>query len=150
MRVIFILIFFSLFLWSQTINEQLHALDKATPKERVALMNSIKEQLVRMNTERRMKTIETLQDKLQHKNAHQENAHQEELPEHNNIEIDDKNEAHSDIKESHDVAKEMMHKDESVHMHNELHQHQHNRREEGVLDRETPSSHVNNRNGEER
>ena len=139
MRVIFILIFFSLFLWSQTINEQIHALDKATPKERVALMNSIKEQLISMHTEKRMKTIETLQEKLQHKNEHKQE-----------VKIDDKNEAHSDIKEGHDIVKEMMHKDESAHMHNELHQHQHNRRQEGKSDRETPSGHGNNRNGEER
>ena len=64
MRVIFSLIFLSLFLCSQTINEQIHALEDSTPKERVDLMNSIKEQLVSMNEEKRMQIIETLREKL--------------------------------------------------------------------------------------
>jgi hypothetical protein len=125
MRVIFILIFFSLFLCSQTINEQIHALDKATPTERVALMNSIKEQLISMNTERRMKTIASLQAKLQHKSEEQEVANETQ-----NVHTEETKESHSHVKEGHGLEKEMMHKDESVHMQNELHQHQHNRRSE--------------------
>ncbi len=66
MRMFCSLIFLSLFLYSENINEQIHALQNATPKERVELMNSIKEQLISMNEEKRIQTLETLRDKLQH------------------------------------------------------------------------------------
>ena len=68
MRVIFSLIFLSLFLLSETINEQIHALEIATPQERVALMNHIKKQLISMNEEKRMQTLGALRAKLQAKN----------------------------------------------------------------------------------
>jgi len=68
MRVIFSLICMSIMLISDTVNEQIHALENATPTERVALMNKIKEQLIEMNDEERMSTISTLQKKLHIKN----------------------------------------------------------------------------------
>jgi hypothetical protein len=142
MRVIFILIFFSLLVWSQTINEQIHALDKATPKERVALMNSIKEQLISMNTERRMKTIASLQSKLQHKSENKEEGHEPK-----NLHTKETKERDSHSKEGHDLEKKMMHKDESLHIQNELHQHQHNRRSEQSENRGA-GEHGTNRNGE--
>jgi len=67
MRVIFSLIFLSLLLLSETINEQIHALETATPQERVELMNHIKEQLISMNEEKRMQTLGALRAKLQAK-----------------------------------------------------------------------------------
>jgi len=71
MRLIFSLIFLSLSLLSETINEQIHALETATPQERVELMNHIKEQLISMNEENRIQTLETLRANIQTK--HEEN-----------------------------------------------------------------------------
>jgi len=68
MKIIFSLIFLSLSLLSETINEQIHSLETATPQERVALMNHIKEQLISMNEEKRMKALSKLRVKLQAKN----------------------------------------------------------------------------------
>ena len=102
MRVLFSLIFLSLFLYSQTINEQIHALQEATPKERVALMNSIKEQLVTMNEEKRMQTIEALREKL-----------------HGSHEVD---EAYDGEIKSEDMQSKHMEKDMKV---EEMHQEQH-------------------------
>lgn len=67
MKIHFLLIFVSLFLWSQSFNAQIHALEKATPKERVALMNHIKKQLITMNQKERMKTLKALKAKLHSK-----------------------------------------------------------------------------------
>ena len=64
MKIIFSLMCMSLLLISSTINEQIHALENASPKERVALMNHIKEQLIEMNHAERMNTIASLQEKL--------------------------------------------------------------------------------------
>jgi len=74
MRIVFLLIFSSLLLLSETINEQIHALETATPQERVELMNHIKEQLISMNEENRMKTLSKLRAKLQdkHEESHVE------------------------------------------------------------------------------
>ena len=100
MRIFFSLTLLSLFLYSETINEQIHALEDATPKERVRLMNSIKEQLVSMNEEKRMQTIETLREKIEHTSD----------VEHKMIEIDN----HEEIVEH----------VESSHIQDELHQHE--------------------------
>ena len=72
-------LFISLFiitniLFSQTINEQIHALEKASPQERVKLMNNIKKELMNMNEEKRMSTISSLREKLQAK--HEETTHE--------------------------------------------------------------------------
>jgi len=110
MRIFFSLTLLSLFLYSETINEQIHALEDATPKERVKLMNNIKKQLVSMNAEKRTLTLKTLRKKLQHKSksSHEINEHGE-------------------------VAKKHTSHNESSNIDNELHQHeQHheNRQEE--------------------
>jgi len=76
MRIVFLLIFSSLLLLSETINEQIHALETATPQERVELMNHIKEQLISMNEENRMQTLSKLRAKLQdkHEESHLETS----------------------------------------------------------------------------
>ncbi|CAA6826037.1 MAG: Unknown protein [uncultured Sulfurovum sp.] len=50
--------------FTQTINEQIKSLEYVTPTERVALMNQIKEQLIEMNQNERMNTIEKLRAKM--------------------------------------------------------------------------------------
>ena len=74
MKFIFSLIVTTVLLFSQTINEQIHALENASPEKRVELMNSIKKQLISMNQEKRMSTINSLREKLQVK--HQERTHE--------------------------------------------------------------------------
>ena len=69
MKIFFSLIVTTGLLLSQTINEQIYALEDASPEMRVELMNSIKQQLMSMNQERRMKTIGILQKKLQVKHS---------------------------------------------------------------------------------
>ena len=100
MRIFFSLTLLSLFLYSETINEQIHALEDATPKERVSLMNSIKEQLVSMNEDKRMQTIETLREKIEHTSD----------VEHKMIEVDNHEEVVEHV--------------ESSHIQDELHQHE--------------------------
>ncbi len=80
MKIFFSLIVITVLLFSQTINEQIHALEEASPEKRVELMNSIKRQLISMNQEKRMKTIGDLQKKLQVKHTQMgvENSHQSE------------------------------------------------------------------------
>ena len=49
-------------LWaSESLNEQIEAMQHATPQERVAKMNRLKTQIASMNEEERLKAIETLQ-----------------------------------------------------------------------------------------
>ena len=99
MKVIFSLIFFSLFLLSETLNEQIHALEDATPQERVALMNHIKEQLISMNEEKRMQTLGALRAKLQAKNEENHlEAHEMNCESHSK---DDKNHQESSHSEMH-------------------------------------------------
>jgi hypothetical protein len=57
-----------------TINEQIHSLEGATPKERVALMNHIKEQLIEMNQHERMDSIHLLKSQL-HTEGGEEEKH---------------------------------------------------------------------------
>jgi len=65
MRLFLQFIILTLFCSSQTINEQLKELEHAPPKQRVELMNHIKEQLILMNQEQRVQTINKLRAKLQ-------------------------------------------------------------------------------------
>jgi hypothetical protein len=65
--MLFLWMFLPLLLSAETINEQIHALQNATPQERVELMNSIKEQLISMNENKRMATLASLREKLQQK-----------------------------------------------------------------------------------
>jgi hypothetical protein len=62
---------------SQTINEQIQALEEAIPEKRVELMNHIKEQLIIMNQEERMETIDLLKSQLHNENKVMQERHQE-------------------------------------------------------------------------
>jgi hypothetical protein len=62
---------------SQSINEQIQALEEATPEKRVELMNHIKEQLIIMNQDERMETIDLLKSQLHNENGVAEERHQE-------------------------------------------------------------------------
>ncbi len=121
MKIIFSLICISIFLLSATINEQIHALEDASPKERVALMNHIKEQLIEMNHEERMNTITALQEKLHANNGHdtiesgqdivenQDNSHESNEVESNEV----KNLEHHELQEQmlthHKIEDELHH-----------------------------------------
>jgi len=138
MRIIISLIFSSLFSCSQTINEQIHLLEDATPKERVALMNSIKEQLVSMNEETRIDTINTLRKKLQHNNK---TSHQN-----SNV---------NNIQDEHTSKREKVHQEEALKLQDELHQHENhqnhiseeNRRMEITEHSDSTSHNINQSNG---
>ena len=74
-------IFYTLFmvvsiLSSQTINEQIQALEEATPTERVALMNHIKEQLIEMNQNERTETIHLLKAQFHNESRVDEHGHE--------------------------------------------------------------------------
>jgi len=64
MRLLFRLFIFSILGFSQTLNEQLQELEHASKARRVELINRIKEQLILMNQEERLKTIEKMRAKL--------------------------------------------------------------------------------------
>jgi len=64
MKIIFLFLFLSLSIYAQTINAQIHALEHASPKERVSLMNSIKKKLVMMNEDERVQTLGVLKARL--------------------------------------------------------------------------------------
>jgi len=74
-KVIISLIILSILSLSQTISEQIHALENANIQERVTIMNSIKKQLISMNQEKRLEALKSLRMKLKSKenNTH-ENA----------------------------------------------------------------------------
>ena len=84
MRISILLFIITNILSSQTINEQIHALEKASPQERVKLMNNIKRELISMNEEKRMSTISSLREKLQAR--HEETTHEMALQENSNQE----------------------------------------------------------------
>jgi len=65
MRLFLQFIIITLLCSAQSINEQLKELEHAPPKQRVELMNHIKEQLILMNQEQRVQTINKLRAKLQ-------------------------------------------------------------------------------------
>ncbi|RUM75863.1 MAG: hypothetical protein DSZ11_01430 [Sulfurovum sp.] len=74
MRLFLQFIIMTLLCSAQTINEQIKELEHAPPKQRVELMNHIKEQLILMNQEERAQTINKLRAKLQphvHREMHQ-------------------------------------------------------------------------------
>jgi hypothetical protein len=123
MRVMVSLIFLSLFLYGQTINEQIHALEEATAEERVELMNNIKKQLVSMNTERRMLTIGVLREQLEHNNETKDeaNTHEQSVTTEENVED---TETSSEPSDAHALNQETIHNQEAPHIHNELHQHE--------------------------
>ena len=103
--MIFSLVVTTVLLFSETINEQIHALESASPQERVELMNSIKMQLISMNHEERMKTIGNLQKKLQvkHTQMNAETAHEHES------QNDDRDEAKNEHQlEQHEMQEHMM------------------------------------------
>ncbi len=81
MKIFFSLIVTTVLLLSQTINEQIHALENASPEKRVELMNHIKEQLISMNHEERMNTISLLQEKLQGNHEQNIQEHQDTIEE---------------------------------------------------------------------
>lgn len=64
MRLLFIIMLSISISIAEDINEQIKSLEEATPQERVELMNHIKEQLIEMNQNERMNTIEKLRSKL--------------------------------------------------------------------------------------
>jgi hypothetical protein len=64
MKIFYILSLFLSLLSALSINEQIRSLEGATPKERVALMNHIKEQLIEMNQNERMDTIHLLKSQF--------------------------------------------------------------------------------------
>lgn len=88
MKMIFSLIVTTVLLFSLTINEQIHALENASPQKRVELMNHIKEQLISMNQEDRMKAIGTLQEKIQGNHNQNRQQHQ------NNMQRETKEQKH--------------------------------------------------------
>jgi len=65
MRLFLQFIIITLLCSAQSINEQLKELEHAPPQKRVELMNHIKEQLILMNQEQRVQTINKLRAKLQ-------------------------------------------------------------------------------------
>jgi len=92
MKIIFLSVFLSLFIYAQNINTQIHALKHATPKERVALMNSIKQKLVMMNEDERVQTLSVLKARIHRERGeeHNDNQHNENIsshPQHNNHEM---------------------------------------------------------------
>ncbi|HHH50930.1 MAG TPA: hypothetical protein ENK76_00970 [Campylobacterales bacterium] len=76
MRLFLQFILMTLLCSAQSINEQLKELEHAPPKQRVELMNHIKEQLILMNQEQRVDTINKLRAKLQPQAQTQIKTHQ--------------------------------------------------------------------------
>jgi len=103
MKIIFSLIFLSLFLLSETINEQIHALEDATPEKRVELMNHIKEQLISMNEEARNNTLDALRAKLQAKEEETPSSNHE-MGRHSDSKTHENHSMHSE----HEMHGEMM------------------------------------------
>jgi hypothetical protein len=54
----------TILLSADTINEQIEAIQKATPQERAELMNALKKKLASMNEEERANAINTLQTEI--------------------------------------------------------------------------------------
>lgn len=64
MKIAIILIVSISIAFTQSLDEQIKSLESVSPKERVELMNKIKEQLIEMNQDERMNTIEKLRAKV--------------------------------------------------------------------------------------
>lgn len=79
MKIIIVLLISVSIACTQTINEQIKSLEQLTPKERVVLMNHIKEQLIEMNQNERMNTIEKLRAKM--------NPSQKQVPHDKNLQL---------------------------------------------------------------
>ncbi len=140
MKTFFSLIVTTGLLLSQTINEQIYALEDASPEMRVELMNSIKQQLMSMNQERRMKTIGILQKRLQVKPSQQEQEHHhlvESQHEHNH-----KATRGLHLKQ-HEVQEQMMHRShgENSRQHQSFGNHRANGEAEGHNGRGSSNSH---------
>lgn len=70
----------TLFANGQTsVDQQIAAMQQATPQERVKLMNQFKQQLANMNADERAKSITQLREQMQQKNGqdHNHQAHSE-------------------------------------------------------------------------
>jgi hypothetical protein len=86
-------------------NEQIHALSLANTEERVALMNTIKKQLISMNEAKRVEIIEKLRENLEDKLEH---------------EVQDTMHEEKGIEE-HTAQVEISNHEEEFHFHHELH-----------------------------
>jgi len=66
----------TLFANEQTsVDQQIAAMQQATPQERVKLMNQFKQQLANMNANERAKSIAQLREQMQQKNGQDHNNH---------------------------------------------------------------------------
>jgi len=97
-------VFLSLSIYAETINAQIHALEYATAKERVSLMNSIKQKLVMMNADERVQTLAVLKARLHRARGEEHNYNQrgENIsahPEHDNHEM-----MHQGVRASHHTS----------------------------------------------
>ncbi|HHS93114.1 MAG TPA: hypothetical protein ENK82_07190 [Campylobacterales bacterium] len=134
MKIIFSLIFLSLFLLSETINEQIHALEDATPEKRVELMNHIKEQLISMNEAERMKTLGALKAKL-HPKEEETPSSNHEMGRHNDSKTHENDSMHS----KHEIHEKMMQHNQEMY---EEYQHQ---QRQSNTERVTEGEHKNER-----
>lgn len=89
MKTIIVLLISVSMACTQTINEQIKSLEQLTPKERVVLMNHIKEQLIEMNQNERMNTIEKLRAKM--------NPSQKEERQNDSLDIDNEKSKNGDL-----------------------------------------------------
>ena len=64
MKTVYILLLVGSTLFSRNINDQIRTLQNLSPTKRVAMMNRIKKQLVLMNRQERVKTINLLKRKI--------------------------------------------------------------------------------------
>jgi hypothetical protein len=85
MKIVYITLLISSILFSQSLNSQIKKLENSSPKERVALMNDIKTQLILMNENDRMNTIHLLKARVSSKNSIDIN-HQQFYKNHSNLE----------------------------------------------------------------
>lgn len=89
MKSLCLLMLLTLFSFAESINEQIQSLEGATVEERVAMMNHIKEQLIEMNQNERMQTIDKLREKSESSELKEEASREEhqEIPGGNKSEI---------------------------------------------------------------
>jgi len=101
MKVIFLLIFVLLPICAKTINMQIHALEHATPEERVSLMNSIKQKLVMMHENERVQTLGVLKARLHQVSGEEHNYNQRKENVGSHLQHDSHEMMHQDMKGSH-------------------------------------------------
>ena len=99
MKAIFLVIFITILTFSQSINEQIKALQDATPQKRVDMMNEIKRQLIEMNQEERSSTIEKLRARMDVK--HEQNCEASMSEQHQEEHSDNMMESHVGMEEMH-------------------------------------------------